>query len=160
MDLARIDDALLAMRRIWAPTTSGRPARGASPTVDLSTVLLVHAVGEGEGVLTVTEAAERLGVTPTTASRLCARAVDGGYLDKVSAVADARRRGLTLTEKGRRLRRESETFRLEYLQRVLEGWTSDEVHTFSVLLSRFASVVAVNPPTPPPPFLNNEGASS
>lgn len=159
--LARIDGALLAMRRLWAPTTSGRTARDAAPSVDLSTVLLVHTVGEDDETgLTVSEAAERLGVAAATASRLCDRAVEGGYLDKGPIAGDGRRRVLTLTEEGRRLRQESEAFRFAYLGRTLAGWTFEDIHTFTTLLSRFAHAVAEHPPVAPAPPRTTEGASS
>lgn len=159
--LARIDAALLAMRRLWAPTTSGRAARDAAPSVDLSTVLLVHTVGDcNDSDVTVTEAAERLGVAAATASRLCDRAVEGGYLDKRPIVGDGRRRALALTEAGRRLRRESEAFRHEYLARTLSGWTPEDIDTFTTLLSRFANAVAEHPPVASTPPRTTEGVSS
>lgn len=148
------------MRRLWAPTTSGRTARDAAPTVDLSTVLLVQAVGEGEASITVTAAAERLGVAAATASRLCDRAIEGGYLDKRPMAGDGRARALTLTEEGRRLRRESEAFRHDYLRHTLAGWTPEDIGSFTTLLSRFANAVAAHPPTVPSPSRAVEGVSS
>ncbi|AVL98858.1 hypothetical protein C6C15_14460 [Microbacterium sp. str. 'China'] len=148
------------MRRLWAPTTSGRAARDAAPSVDLSTVLLVHAVGSAQGVLTVSAAAERLGVVAATASRLCDRAVEGGYLEKRPTAGDGRRRALALTDEGRRLRRGSEDLRHEYLRRSLAGWPPEDVDSFTTLLSRFAKTVAEHPPTAPSKPRTTEGDPS
>lgn len=136
----------MEMRRLWSPTTSGRPTPGASPGVDLSTVLVVHVAGETEKGLPVNEVADRLGVAAATASRLCDRAVAGGYLRKVPGEHDARQRTLTLTAAGAELRRESAAFRRDYLAHLLAGWTADEIEHFERLLTRFASSVAEHPP--------------
>ncbi|MFB8388009.1 MarR family winged helix-turn-helix transcriptional regulator [Microbacterium sp. NPDC055910] len=146
---ARIDGALIDMRRIWAPTTSGRAARGEAASVDLSTVLIVTAIGDAPDGLSVADIASELGVAPATASRLCDRAVVGGYVAKANAAADARRLSLTLTPAGGALRAQSEAFRLDYLRRILHVWTSEDVQTFERLLTRFATAVHVDPPTPP-----------
>lgn len=146
-ELGVIDGALVSMRRLWAPTTSGRTAKDAEPAVDLSTILLVQVVSESGGELAVSEAAALMGVAPATASRLCDRAVERGYLEKNFSATDGRRRSLTLTPEGRKLRRESEAFRREYLRRILEGWDSREVSTFAALLERFSGAVSETPPS-------------
>lgn len=155
-----IDEAIVSMRRLWAPTTSGRVARDAEPAVDLSSVLLVHAVGSAEGGLTVAEAAARLGVAAATASRLCSRAVDAGYLERTPFAGDARRRAIALTNEGWRLKQESEDFRHEYLRRALSDWTAADIADFTVLLSRFAEFVATYPPTSMSSPPNSEGVTS
>lgn len=94
----------------------------------------------------IAEAASRLQVATTTASRLCDQAVKGGYLIKATSAKDARQRVLTLTTQGHQLRLESETFRHGYLRRILEDWTNDDINAFTALLSRFASTVAAHPP--------------
>ncbi|MFB8188182.1 MarR family winged helix-turn-helix transcriptional regulator [Microbacterium sp. NPDC055988] len=148
--LTSLDAALMEMRRLWSPTTSGRPAQGAAPGVDLSTVLVVHVVGEAANGLAIAEVADRLGIAAATASRLSDRAVAGGYLRKMSAERDARRRTLTLSDAGLELRDESAAFRRAYLARVLAGWTADEIEAFERLLTRFAAAVVENPPQPTP----------
>lgn len=92
------------------------------------------------------EVAERLGVAPATASRLCDRAVVGGYVVKNPSRADARRLSLALTPTGIALRSRSEAFRLAYLTSVLDHWTPDEVEVFERLLTRFAETVHSHPP--------------
>lgn len=144
--LTRLDAALIEMRRLWSPTTSGRAAEGTAPAVDLSSVLVVHVVGEADGGLTVAEVADLLGVAAATASRLCDRAVAGGYLLKAPSRDDARRRTLTLTGAGLELRAQSLAFRRDYLERLLADWTVDEIVSFEGLLTRFAASVAAHPP--------------
>lgn len=137
------------MRRIWAPTTSGRAARGAAAGVDLSTVLIVTAISGAHDGMSVADVASELGVAPATASRLCDRAMAGGYVAKTRAAADARRLSLTLTPAGAALQAQSEAFRLGYLHRILHDWTSEDVRNFERLLTRFATAVHLDPPTPP-----------
>lgn len=140
----------MQMRRLWSPTTSGRSVEGTASDVDLSSVLVAHVVGEVDGGLAVAEVADRLGVAAATASRLCDRAVAAGYLEKVVPAGDARRRTVSLTAAGVRLREDSLAFRLDYLGDLLRGWTPDEIATFERLLSRFAMSVVDNPPRPRP----------
>jgi len=149
--LANIDSALREMRRLWTPTTSGRTRESADARVDLSTVLVVTAIGAEREGRSVAEIADELGVAATTASRLCDRAVVGGYVIKAPSHADARRLSLSLTESGDALRTRSERFRLAYLARILRDWTAADIDSFEQLLSRFASAVQAHPPTSIPP---------
>ncbi|KQQ62566.1 hypothetical protein ASF63_18665 [Microbacterium sp. Leaf320] len=148
--LTRLDAALIEMRRLWSPTTSGRAAEGAASAVDLSSVLVAHLVGEADGSLTVAEVADLLSVAAATASRLCDRAVAGGYLQKAPSRDDARRRTLTLTDAGLDLREHSLAFRRDYLEHLLADWTVDEIASFEGLLTRFAASVSARPPRPKP----------
>lgn len=148
--LTRLDAALIEMRRLWSPTTSGRAAQGAASGVDLSSVLVAHVVGEADDGLAIAEVADLLGVAATTASRLCDRAVAAGFVQKVPSRDDARRRTLTLTNTGLELRAQSLAFRRDYLEHLLAEWTVDEIVTFEGLLTRFAASVTAHPPRPKP----------
>lgn len=141
-----MDSALLGMRRLWSPTTSGRPPRGMAPGVDLSSVLVIHVVGEADAAPTIAEVAERLGVVAATASRLCDRAVAAGYLQKEPAHDDARRRTLSLTPQGAAMQKDSLAFRHDYLRDLVAEWTTEETETFARLLTKFAQAVAEHPP--------------
>lgn len=146
--LTRIDLALMGMRHLWSPTTSGRTARGMPSTVDLSSVLVVQAVGEADSALTIAEVAERLGVAAATASRLCDRAVASGYLNKEPDPDNARRRALSLTPRGAEVHQESLAFRHDYLRQLTADWTSSEVEDFELLLTKFGNAVGAHPPQP------------
>lgn len=152
--LGGIDRALMLMRHLWAPQTAGRPAAGAAPGIDVSTVLVVHAVHDAaaEGTPpTVADVASRLGVAPATASRLCDRAVAADAIAKAPAPGDARRVRLTLTGAGAQLHAHAREFRLDYLARITAQWSPDDVARFASLLARFADAVHAEPPTAPTP---------
>lgn len=141
-----VDEALIRMRRLWAPVTSGRPAPGSEPRIDLSTVLVVDSVSRlGEGP-SVGQLADHLGVAQTTASRLADRAASSGFVAKKPSETDARRLDLSLTEAGRELLQRSLEFRYEYVAYLLEGWSSADISKFAHLLERFAGAVLENPP--------------
>ncbi|WP_404803012.1 MarR family winged helix-turn-helix transcriptional regulator [Microbacterium pullorum] len=133
------------MRRLWAPTTSGRAAHGSEPGVDLSTVLVVHAIGASGG-LSVADVAAQLGVAPATASRLCDKAVTSGYVSKAPAVDGPRRLTLTLTPAGTALRAEAAAFRARYLASLLDGWAEA-----GSMRSRCCSVGLRHPSSPTRP---------
>ncbi|WP_176697065.1 MarR family winged helix-turn-helix transcriptional regulator [Microbacterium sp. 3J1] len=147
----RIDEALIQMRKLWAPVTSGRPAAGAPPVVDLSTVLVVDAVSRLGVGPSIRQVAEHLSVAQTTASRIVDKAVAGGFVSKQPADDDVRRSELALSPRGRELLERSVEFRYSYLRTIVEGWSSEEVAEFSRLLSRFARTVADTPPDPTAP---------
>jgi DNA-binding MarR family transcriptional regulator len=62
------------------------------------TVLMV-----GEGVDTVTQIADQLGMTSQAMSKICAALYAEGLLDRRTHTGDARSRRLALTEEGRRV---------------------------------------------------------
>lgn len=148
-----IDEAIIGMRKLWSPITSGRPASGSAPLVDLSSVLVVDAVSRLEGKPSIGQIAEHLSVAQTTASRIADKAVAAGFVTKQPAEDDVRRAELALTPQGQELLDRSLEFRYAYVRTLLQGWSFEEVETFSVLLSRFAATAADNPPDPnnPPP---------
>ncbi|HYN30908.1 MAG TPA: MarR family transcriptional regulator [Dermatophilaceae bacterium] len=130
----RIDRALLRTRRLWA-----RPARRVAPGVDLSTVLVGEAVAEGASA--VADVAAVLDVTPSTASRLVARAVEAGVVDAAACPDDHRRAALGLTRAGRVVVSDGRAFRRERLQALMAGWRAEEVEAFAGLLTRFSDAL-------------------
>jgi DNA-binding MarR family transcriptional regulator len=141
-----VDRALLRTRRLWS-----RPDRRVAPGVDLSTVLVCEALAEGAS--SVADVATSLDVAPSTASRLVARAASAGALGAGSCPTDHRRVRLALTARGHRLVEEGRAFRAARLERLMAGWTADEVGTFGRLLTRLADALARDDtafPAPPP----------
>lgn len=150
--LTRTDAALLRLRRFWdVPRT--RPAWTGSPDehvehVELSTVLVVEAVGRGArggtgaGDVTIGTVAAAVGVEASTASRLVERAIAAGTVQRRPSTADARRAALTLTPAGEELRARSRQFRVRRLADLVQDWPEKDRDTFATLLERFADEVA------------------
>lgn len=151
--LTRTDAALLRLRRFWDVPAS-RPAGAESPDehVELSTVLVVEAVGrggeqasnagEGDGDVTVGTVAAAVGVAASTASRLVERAIAAGAVRRRPSTTDARRAALTLTTAGEELRARSQHFRVNRLAELVQDWPATDRETFATLLERFADEVA------------------
>src|SRR5687767_14098918 len=121
-DLDAAARALFGLGRTFARQSVRDQLREPSGrAVELSRVLIVQAVDEGVtapaegdstpdeggsgpgGEVTVGTVAERLGIDPSTASRLVADATRDGYLARSASARDGRRACLTLTEAGREL---------------------------------------------------------
>jgi DNA-binding MarR family transcriptional regulator len=149
-DLERLDAALMRLRRLWtAPRTQAGMRAGDEP-VELSTVLVVDALARGpEQHLGVADVAERLDVTPSTASRLVDRAVAAGMVERRVAPDDARRADLLLTDAGSALHERARSFRTRYLDSVLAAWPQSDITTLADHLDRFARAVTDAPPPPP-----------
>lgn len=143
-DLARLDRALLRLRRMWdAPAGIAHEGR----TVEGSTLLVCLAVAEGPAgppgaESGVVEVAEGLGVTHSTASRLVSRAVEAGMVVRSGSAVDPRRVALRLSAEGERLVTASRRFRAGRLGAALAGWPPGDVGALADLLTRFADDVA------------------
>src|SRR5215204_1297682 len=88
-DLARVDQALLRLRRMWdAP----RGIAHEGGVVEGSTLLVCLAVADTAGAVGVAEVADALGVAPSTASRLVARAAEAGMVTREVSTTDSWRR--------------------------------------------------------------------
>lgn len=146
VDLARLDAALLALRRSAEPPGGARAdasvAHGEGH-IEVSTLLVVHALarrdGDDGGDLSVGHVAEALHVAHSTASRLVDRAVRAGMVLRERSTEDPRRAVLSLTEAGRELQVQAVRFRVGRLEAVLAGWSATDVTTFTRLLERFAT---------------------
>ena len=156
-ELARIDRALLGLRRMWdAPAEVDHGGR----VVEGSTLLVCLAIAEhdergGPGEAGVREVAEFLGVTHSTASRLVSRAVDANMVTRDRSSSDPRRVELTLTPEGDRLVAASRDFRTSFLAVLLVDWSAQYVAALARLLDRFAT--QVRPPSPKRAELGGEG---
>src|SRR5688500_19874101 len=96
-DLARVDQAMLRLRRMWdAP----RGIAHEGGVVEGSTLLVCLAVTDAAGAVGVAEVAEALGVAPSTASRLVARAAEAGMVTREGSTTDPRRASLDMTADG------------------------------------------------------------
>jgi DNA-binding MarR family transcriptional regulator len=165
--LVKIETALFHIRRIWAKPEIMRKLREQGPSgrpVQTSSLLVVHAVAqlcsddgctapsppaESHGSdVTVGAVAERLGIDPSTASRLVGHAIDAGFVARRPSPRDARRANLQLTDAGRRLKEVADRFRRAYLAELLADWTDAERAEFARLLTRFTDAAVREPMSP------------
>jgi DNA-binding MarR family transcriptional regulator len=146
-DIERVDRALLRLRRMWdAPT--GVPHEGG--VVEGSTLLVCLAVADASSEVGINEVTRALGVVHSTASRLVARAVEAGMVDRAVSGADPRRALLTLTAAGTRLVQASRQYRASRLRHMLAGWSDGDVADLADLLTRFAETAGRPPHAAPP----------
>jgi DNA-binding MarR family transcriptional regulator len=142
--LVRLDATLLELRRFTEAPADRTASVGtdAGPRVELSTVLVVHAVAS-----TVREPASRcdigtvaaaLRVAHSTASRLVDRAARAGMVTRGRDPDDPRRTTVSLTASGERLDADAVRFRTAQLASLLDDWTADDIGTLTALLERFA----------------------
>lgn len=143
--LARLDDALIRLRRLWhIPPGRHRAAPSGEPVPELSTVLVAESIGrlgDGAHVVRIADVAARLSVAPSTASRLVDRAARAGFVNREADPANPRQAALSLTAAGTALLETSFQFRMDYLSRLLDGWNQRDVHRLAILLGRFADEV-------------------
>ncbi|MBB2910912.1 DNA-binding MarR family transcriptional regulator [Streptosporangium becharense] len=145
---ALIDVALFRLRRIWArplrPRRAGEPQR----PVQMSNVMVVHAVHKlslDVPEVTVGAVAEQLDVDPSTASRLVNDAVGAGFVEREESAVDARRARLTLSDRGRRVLDVVVRHRRTYLDGLMADWDESDRETFARLLARFAEAATARP---------------
>jgi DNA-binding MarR family transcriptional regulator len=172
-EVAASDDVAIAARALF---TLGRTFARQSlrdllhepsgRAVDLSRVLVAQAVDDGLGAddseVTVGTVAERLGIDPSTASRLVADATRDGYLARSASQHDGRRARLTLTDAGRQLVAASRQFQRQVFLEATATWTEQERIQFARLFVRFAEAVAGQHAevTSQPPGSTNDGNPS
>jgi DNA-binding MarR family transcriptional regulator len=145
--LAAVERAMVRIRRSQTRRTLARLAGGgADPAPDPGLDQAIDAVEEGpDGTgheVTVGVVAERLGVDPSRASRLVARAIAAGYLTRIASQADGRRIGLELTPEGRRRADRVRRSREAVFARAMRDWSDREREDFARLLTRFTEALA------------------
>ena len=106
--------------------------------IELSRIL----VTEAEQEVTVNVVAERLGIDPSTASRLVAETIAEGYLARLSSHTDNRRLRLELTDAGRKLVANAHEYQRIVFEHVTRDWTETEQQEFARLLIKFVASVA------------------
>jgi DNA-binding MarR family transcriptional regulator len=108
--------------------------------VDFSHVRVVAALAEcNEAKVTasVGQLARRMGVDPSRASRMAAKAIRAGYAKRLASQDDGRRTCVALTRKGEEFDAAVRDLRLRYFASHLKGWPEEDCKTFSRLLARF-----------------------
>lgn len=145
-DLARIDAALIGLRRLWAHGTEIEdPEAG---RVELSTVWVLDALARsGREHLSIADLAGALDVAHSTASRFVSRAEGVGVVRRSRLIDDSRQVAVRLTPSGAALAERALQFRLSLLQRVMTSWSGHDRANLARLLGDFAQTV---PHTLPP----------
>ncbi len=138
--LSTLDEALLRLRR-FAQAPAGDRALGPLESIEMSTVLVVDAVEQlaasGEPA-SVGGVADRLSVTPSTASRLVERASAAGMVARHRSPEDARHVIIALTDAGQDLAIRARDHRHTRLADMLAPWPAARVERFANDLRDFA----------------------
>lgn len=138
-NVAEIEHALFQLRRVWAKPELLQHLREQfeGRSVQLSSLMVIHAVvSQGDNV-TVGAVAEYLDIDPSTASRLVGQAIDAGFVSRRASPVDARRAQLQLTDAGRRVKELTDEFRRQFIAALVADWSDDERAMFARLLRRF-----------------------
>jgi len=118
--------------------------RGNTP--ELSQILVAEAVAaasaESEQEVTVGIVAERLAIDPSTASRLVAETIVGGYLLRASSQIDSRRIRLQLTDAGYKLVEDAHRYQRIVFEDLTRSWPDQERQEFARLLVKLAASAA------------------
>ncbi len=138
--LSILDEALLRLRR-FAQAPAGDRAPGPRESIEMSTVLVVDAVEQlaasGEPA-SVGGIADRLSVTPSTASRLVERASAAGMVARHRSPDDSRQVIIVLTDTGQDLATRARDYRRARLADMLTQWPAARVERFANDLRDFA----------------------
>ncbi|GHH66401.1 hypothetical protein GCM10017673_11820 [Streptosporangium violaceochromogenes] len=146
---AAIDLALFRLRRIWARPLRTRRLGDPQRPVQLSNVMVVHAVHKLSlevPEVTVGAVAEQLDVDPSTASRLVNDAIGAGFVAREESEVDARRARLLLSPAGRRVLEVVIRSRRVYLDGLIADWDEADKEVFARLITRLAEAATVRPP--------------
>jgi DNA-binding MarR family transcriptional regulator len=145
--LEEAGQALFRLGRFFARESMQRVVgEGTGRSTELSRALVVQAVEPGpagpEQEVTVGLVAERLGIDPSTASRLVAETLRAGYLTRAASPLDARRVRLELTDAGRELAENVRRYQGAVFEQVTRDWSDRERQEFARLFITFAQAVA------------------
>ena len=123
--LPEIDRFLTAIYRdiLWLEEQELRSGEECDLTV--TELHILDKIGEDQGC-TMSEAAERLGVTLATLTAAANRLEKKGYLQRERSNTDRRTVYLTLTNRGRAARRIHDRFHRRLCEAVVEGMTESE----------------------------------
>ncbi len=138
--LSTLDDALLRLRR-FAQAPAGDLDPGPYESIEMSTVLVVDAVEQLAACgkpPSVGGIADRLSVTPSTASRLVERASAAGMVARHRSPKDARHVIIALTDAGQDLANRARDYRHARLADMLTPWPAARVERFANDLHDFA----------------------
>ena len=143
--VAAIDAVMSKVRRSVQRRDFGRLILARiDPSLEVSHLDAIVALSAGVGdtprdEVTVGIIAERMGIDPSRASRICADLVERGYAVRVASQLDARRICLKLTARSERLVTAVRQTKWRIFAGSLAQWDEQELVTFALLLERFAA---------------------
>ena len=137
-DLRALDDALIALRRLWLhPARRRRFLAELGEPIELATLRTLRAIDlAGGDEPSVGDVAAALVVDASTASRLVDQAVSGGYVSRRPSPSDRRRSVLELTTEGADVLERATKVRERLLAEVTADWPAEDVATLAALLQR------------------------
>lgn len=138
--IVAIERAMVAIRRSQSRRALNRfAARAGGPAVDPTLFGVLDAIEARDGEATVSEVATALGVDQPRASRLVARAVADGLLERRADQHDARRIQLHLTPTARTALNRAHANRQAVFAETTADWPDRERAEFARLLTRFVT---------------------
>ena len=148
--MADIERAMVAMRRSWTRRTlhrrragagagAGDPGAGSGEGAVFQVLDAVEGATGSSRVMTVNGVADALGIDQPRASRLVARAVEAGLVERGGDPDDGRRSVLSLTRGGVRVLAEGHRTRREAVEAALAGWSGEDRETFARLLRDYVA---------------------
>jgi DNA-binding MarR family transcriptional regulator len=141
-DIVRaIERSILQIVRNMGRRSLGRSTeRRLDGLVDFTHVAVVDAIADctaTEATATVGQVGKRIGVDPSRASRMVAKAIRAGYAKRTISQEDGRRSCVILTKKGEEFRAAIEELRGRYFATHLKALSQAECETFADLLAKF-----------------------
>ncbi|WP_328601477.1 MarR family winged helix-turn-helix transcriptional regulator [Nocardia terrae] len=138
--IVAIERAMVAIRRSQTRRALNKfAARAGGPAVDPTIFGVLDAVESRDDEATVSDIATALGTDQPRASRLVARAVAEGLLERRADQTDARRIHLALTPTARTALDRAHANRQAVFARATAGWPDRERAEFARLLTRFVT---------------------
>jgi DNA-binding MarR family transcriptional regulator len=134
-----IERSITQISRVMGRRNLGRSTeRRLEGLVDFTHVGVVDALAASrETNCTVGDLAKRMGVDPSRASRMVAKAIRAGYAKRVASQEDGRRTCAALTKKGDEFKSAIEDLRFRYFESQLQGWPDEDCLAFARLLAKF-----------------------
>jgi DNA-binding MarR family transcriptional regulator len=149
--LARAGPAMFQLARLIPRTVGQTVAEDSDEALNLQQILIVDTIDaehSAGGQPTVGSIAQRLGVDPSTASRLVANAVRAGNARRIASQHDGRSTNLELTPQGLKLLASSHRFQQAAYDQLTHGWSTRDKYELARLLVKLADQPA---PRPQPP---------
>src|SRR4051812_26874943 len=134
-----VERAMVAIRRRQTRRALARRAEYDPAAYDVLDV--VEAAEHDQREATVTTVAAALAVDQPRASKLVAKAVAAGLVERVADQRDGRRALLVRTERGRAASEEVHQARQAAFGRAMSDWTPGERAEFARLLARFVGAL-------------------
>lgn len=134
-DVSALADVVQRMTRTLRRVRSQSLAR-ARDDVEWSANVLIHALVQ-DGPMRAGALAESVQSDPSTVSRQVATLVRDGFVERRADPVDGRAALLVATAKAQEVMHAHQQMRNWHLDRVVAGWTDEDRHRLTELLSRF-----------------------